>query len=138
MNIKIITPLSIRFNDVDAMGHVNNAVFFTYFEEGRKNFVHSLFNIVNPEDYNFIIAHLESDFIKPVKLKDSINVETWVGEIGNKKFTFKYRIVNRKNNASVYAEGHSIQVFYDYTAKSSIPIPDKVRKELLLYTEKSL
>ncbi len=65
MNKTIITNLSVRFSDIDAMGHVNNAVFFTYFEEGRKEFLYSLFNIINPEDYSFILAHLTVISLNP-------------------------------------------------------------------------
>ncbi len=136
MNKTIITNLTVRFSDIDAMGHVNNAVFFTYFEEGRKEFLYSLFNIINPEDYSFILAHLDCDFIKPVTLSDTIVLHTWIGEISNKRFDFKYRIVNRQKEGVVYAEGHSVQVFYDYTEQSTVPIPDSFREKIMVYQEK--
>ena len=56
-NKKISTPIAVRFRDVDSMGHVNNAVYFTYFEEGRKAFVHELFGLKRPTDFQFILAH---------------------------------------------------------------------------------
>ncbi len=65
---KIVTEIKTRFRDIDSMGHVNNAVYLTYFEEGRKEFIYSLFGIINPEDYNFILAHIACDFLKPISI----------------------------------------------------------------------
>ncbi len=115
---------------------MNNVVYLAYFEEGRKEFVRSLFGIVNPEDYNFIIAHLSCDFLKPIRIVDTVCVEVWVGEIGRKHFDFLYRLVGKDKNhdePTVYAEGRSVQVFFDYKTNTSIPIPGHIRKELSAY-----
>lgn len=77
MNKKIITDITIRFRDIDSMGHVNNAVYFTYFEEGRKEFLRSLFNIVSPSEYNFILAHIRCDYLKPIRISDPISLHVW-------------------------------------------------------------
>ena len=123
MNKKIITDITTRFRDIDSMGHVNNAVYFTYFEEGRKEFLRSLFNIVNPDEYNFILAHIRCDYLKPIRISDPISLELWVGEIGLKKFDLVYAIVNRDDSSAVYATGRSVQIFYDYKKNASMPIP---------------
>ncbi len=86
MHKKIITDIIVRFRDIDSMGHVDNAVFFTYFEEGRKKFLRLLFNIVKPEEYNFILAHISCDFLNPIKISDPISLQLWVGEICQRKF----------------------------------------------------
>lgn len=90
---KIVTDISVRFRDIDSMGHVNNAVFLTYFVEGRKAFLEKVLKIVDPADYPFILAHINCDFLRPVKLGDRISLQVWVGEIGEKSFRFRYRIV---------------------------------------------
>jgi len=132
---RIITDITIRFRDIDSMGHVNNAVFFTYFEEGRKEFLHTLFNIVNPDEYNFILAHIECDYLKPVRISDQISLHLWVGETGQKKFDLVYRIVNRNDQSIVYALGRSIQIFYDYKENLTIPIPQYFLDKIAEYTE---
>ena len=81
---KIIADMDVRFKDIDSMGHVNNAVFFTYFEEGRKAFFHTLFNMAKPGDFNFIIGHVSCDFLRPVKLNNSVSVQLWISETGGK------------------------------------------------------
>jgi acyl-CoA thioester hydrolase len=136
MHKKIITDIPIRFRDIDSMGHVNNAVFFTYFEEGRKEFLHLLFNIVRPEEYNFILAHISCDFLKPIKISDPISLQLWVGEIGRKKFDLVYAIVNRNDDSTVYAKGQSVQIFFDYKNNATLPIPQDFMDKILEYTDR--
>lgn len=133
---KIATEIHVRFRDIDSMGHVNNAVYLTYFEEGRKAFLRSLFGIVNPEDYNFILAHVGCDFLRPIKIGHAVVMEIWVGEIGRKRFDFLYRLVGKSENDDrpvVYAKGRSVQVFFDYKKSTTLPIPDSVREKLSAY-----
>lgn len=119
----ITTDITVRFRDVDSMGHVNNAVFFTYFEEGRKEFIGSLFKIVEPGDYSFILASISCDFLRPVKLGNSITLQLWVGDIGEKRFNLEYRLVDTGDESIVYAKGRSVQVFFDYEKNKTVTIP---------------
>ena len=133
---KIITDIIVRFRDIDSMGHVNNAVFFTYFEEGRKEFLRLLFNIVKPEEYNFILAHISCDFLKPIKISDPISLQLWVGEIGLKKFDLVYAIVNQDDESIVYAKGQSVQIFFDYKKNTTMPIPQDFMDKILEYADR--
>jgi len=117
------------------MGHVNNAVFFTYFEEGRKEFLNKIFNIINPEDYNFILAHVRCDFFKPVTINDSIDLQLWVGETGKKSFTLRYKVIDSRDESVIFAKGNSVQVFFDYKKKIAIPIPNEFLDKISEYTE---
>jgi acyl-CoA thioester hydrolase len=133
---KIITDINIRFKDIDFMGHVNNAIYITYFEEGRKNFVASVFGLTSPETYSFILAHISCDYVKPVKLNDTVYLEIWVGEIGNKRFDFVYRLLKKgtdDNEPTVCAKGRSVQVFFDYKQNITMAIPEHIREKLTGY-----
>lgn len=133
MGKAIIVPLEVRFRDIDAMGHVNNAVYFTYFEEARKAFVLEVFGIQDPKDYFFILASIRCNFFLPIKLKDTIEAIIYVGEIGNKSFTFKYKIRKNTDPNVVFSEGESIQVFYDYKEGKAKPIPEDIKNILKSY-----
>jgi acyl-CoA thioester hydrolase len=133
--MKVIHEIEVRFRDIDSMGHVNNAVFLTYFEEGRKVFLSSVLNIVDPEDYPFILAHIDCDFLKPMKLGDRPLLEVWIGEIREKSFAFKYRIVERSDETVVYGKGESVMVLFDYKENKSIPIPRDFLEKILEYCE---
>ena len=125
--------VDVRFRDLDAMGHVNNSVFFTYFEEGRKNFSHQIFHFLDPAEFKFIMAHIQCDFLKPVKLSDRLTLQMWVLSIGSKSFGFKYKLADRSDPSMVYATGESVQVCYDYSQETSIPVPEDMRAKLSSY-----
>lgn len=131
---KITLNIPVRFRDIDSMGHVNNAVFFTYFEEGRKAFIHELFGLERPSDFQFILAHVSCDYLRPIKLNDKPTLQTWISSIGTKRFDMQYVLVDSNDAAVVYARGQSIQVFYDYQKNQSKPIPDHIRERLGLYS----
>ena len=125
--------IEVRFRDLDAMGHVNNAVFFTYFEEGRKNFSKKVFKVSDPSEFTFIMAHISCDYLIPVKLGDRPILQMWVRDIGNKSFGFGYKLVNFLDNSIVYATGESVQVCYDYKEDRSIAVPEEMKAKLSAY-----
>jgi acyl-CoA thioester hydrolase len=127
------TPIVVRFNDVDAMGHVNNALIFTYFEEGRKALFYESLAESTPDGFNFIIAHLECDYIRPVFLGDRLSLDMWVTGIGNKSFTLAYSLIDKNDANRVFATGASVQVCYDYDRRQSIPVSKTLKKALMAY-----
>jgi len=135
MNKTILTPIYIRFKDIDAMGHVNNAVYITFFEEGRKAFLSEVLGIIEPSEYSMILATINCEYIKPLCLADNASLETWVSDIGKKSFRFKYRVLNSENLEILYAKGESVMVAYNYKEKHSIPIPPEFVKMMNDYTE---
>lgn len=129
--------LNVRFRDLDAMGHVNNAVFFTYFEEGRKAFFQTHFEKNGASDFLFILAHAACDYRKPITLKDAIRLCMWVGEMSTKRFDFIYRLIDGRDSNTIYASGRSVQVSFDYPNQKSIPLPHEAVKRLVPYQEES-
>ena len=127
------TDIEVRFRDLDALGHVNNAVFFTYFEEGRKNFSKKIFKVSDPSDFTFIMAHIRCDYLKPIKFNNKITLQMWVKHVGNRSFSFGYKLIDAKDESMAYATGESVQVCYDYTAGTSMVVPDKMREALFQY-----
>ncbi|HUV77414.1 MAG TPA: acyl-CoA thioesterase [Desulfobacterales bacterium] len=127
------TDIEVRFRDLDALGHVNNAVFFTYFEEGRKNFSKKIFKVSDLSDFSFIMAHIRCDYLKPIKFNGHITLKMWVKHIGNRSFSFEYKLIDSKDESMVYATGESVQVCYDYTADTSMAVTDKMREAMAQY-----
>ncbi len=127
------TNIDVRFCDLDALGHVNNAVFFTYFEEGRKDFSKQFFNVSEPSDFRFIMAHNRCDYLKMIMFVDKVTLQMWVKDIGTKSFAFEYKLVHQSDESIVYATGESVQVCYDYKKNHSIVVPDKMRESLSQY-----
>lgn len=125
--------VDVRFRDIDAMRHVNNAVYFTYFEEGRKSLFYEITQGTDPSAFNFILAHVSCDYRKPVMLNSRLSLQIWVSEIGRKRFDLKYKLVDTGDDAVVYATGESVQVCFDYKKNQSVEVSEGLREKLCRY-----
>jgi len=123
------TEIPVRFRDLDAMGHVNNAVYFTYFEEARKNFFQDISASGKP-DFPFIMARIACDYLKAVQISDLLAVKMQVSSIGGKSFGLRYELVNRSDESIVFAKGESVQVCFDYKENRTITVPEDLKKKL--------
>ena len=125
---------TVRFRDIDAMGHVNNATYFTYMEEARKEFFVKIFDLSSAEDFPFVLANISCNFNKPVRFEDkSVSVDIWISNIGRKSFTFKYTIYKSSESSWIFATGESIQVFYDYPKSKTTEVPATFKEKVQKY-----
>jgi acyl-CoA thioester hydrolase len=122
--------IRVRFRDVDVIGHVNNAVYFTYMEQARTEYWMQLFQLRELGELAFIVAHAECDYKIPARFKDELEVSIWTTGVRNTSFVWEYEIRNVANN-EVMALGKTIQVYYDYSQRKAIPVPPETRKKLL-------
>jgi len=128
-------PVEIRFKDLDALGHVNHAVFITYFEEGRKAFFRKYFKVGQSSEFNFIMAHVRCDYLKPIQfVHNCVNLQMWVGKMGNKSFDLEYRLTDPADPSVIFAKGASVQVCFDYQSNQSVPMSEKMRVTLAPYS----
>ncbi len=127
------SAVEIRFNDIDVMGHVNHALILTYFEEGRKALFMNRIIDSAPDAFNFIIAHIDCDYLLPVRLEDRLRVRLWVTGIGRKSFVLAYALVDINDDNRIFAKGSSVQVCFDYQRRQSIPVPTALRQALAGY-----
>lgn len=129
------TNIEIRFVDVDAFGHVNNANYLTYLEIARVKY----FDEIADWQYNWskqgiILAKAEIDFIIPIHFGDEISVHTRCSRLGNKSFDLEYRIIHLlKGKEQLMADGVTVMVAYDYDAKKSIEIPAEWKETILKF-----
>ncbi|HEX8172239.1 MAG TPA: thioesterase family protein [Thermoanaerobaculia bacterium] len=122
-----VVPYHVLFRDIDAFGHVNNAVFFTYFEWGRTQLWFALTDWGGATDIGFVVAHAECDFIKPVYL-EPIEICTRISEVRTSSFEFLAEI--RKADGQVAATGKVVVVLYDWARRSKIPVGDELRRKI--------
>lgn len=111
-------PVDVRFNDVDGMGHVNNALYLTYLEHCRMRFFTEVAGSKSERDFPFILAHAALDYKFPIKMNAQPQVKMWTSRIGGKSWDFDYEIKDRKTGV-VYATGKTVQVAYDYRIEKS-------------------
>lgn len=120
--------IEVRFRDMDKMGHVNNAVYFSYLEMARVHYMNEM--VGRDFDYfedGFLLARNEIDYRLPMVLGDEAQCEMWVEKIGNTSFLLGYKIFNDKK---LFAEAKSVMVSYNSNKMSKQPIIPKLRQAL--------
>lgn len=127
------TKCTVRFSDTDAMGHCNNAKFFTYMEEGRVQYFAKLVPGYKTSDqfdlFPFILADIQCTFKTPAFCGETIIVGLGVTEFGTKSFVIEYELIEEKTERLVGA-GKSVLVMYDYEKKETYPIPEDLKNRI--------
>jgi len=125
-----IVPVQIRFNDIDGQQHVNNAVYQSYFDLGRVGYL----STVSGENYqtggrSVVIASVKTDFIEPIFLHDSIQIETRIQKIGTKSLTMLQRITETETG-EVKATCSTVFVGFDYEKQQAIEISHELKNRI--------
>jgi len=107
------------------MGHVNHAVYFTYFEQCRLTCWRELTGAPNPHT-RVIIARAECDYRAPAVFGDELEIGLAIGEIGRSSFTLAYEI-HQVSSGRAIAHGKTVMVSYDYHAGKAVALPDSTR-----------
>lgn len=127
------TTISIRFRDLDPLNHVNNAIFNTYYEEARINFIRQVPPLANQikNGYSFVLANIEISFVRPVEYPAEILIGSGIKSLGNSIITSFQAIytADDKKLASV-AEAHG--VWFDLSKQRPTRIPEVPNKEQYL------
>ena len=117
----------VRFRDLDAMNHVNNAVFLTYLEQARFHFLEQLGLARRQHEPPLILARVEIDFRSPAAFGDVIEIGVRAGHVGTKSFELEYelRVAER-----VVAQARSVHVGYDYERGETVELRPTWREAL--------
>ena len=127
----VIVRIPVQWGDMDAYGHVNNTVFFRYFESARVDYLVRC-GFVDAYDNDKIGAILHSTycrFRKPLFYPDTALVGARATEVMDDRFTLEYKLVSDSQN-TLAAEGTSIVVSLNYVTREIVPIPGFVRDRI--------
>ena len=122
--------MDVRFADMDAMGHVNNAVYLTYFEAARMAYWMHVTGRPDLSDMDMILARAEVDFRSPLVAPESIEVGVGCASIGRTSFVLLQDMHELKTGRLV-AEARKVLVHYDYKTLRSVPIGEDLRRKIL-------
>ena len=128
-------PIATRYSDYDTKGHVNNAVYFTYFEWARLQAWRQVatgkpgLTETDISDPPLIVAEARVKYVSPANIGVPLAIEISVREVRTKGFSFAYRVVAADDDRLV-AEGDTVQVAYDYEAGRTMAIPPGMREAL--------
>jgi acyl-CoA thioester hydrolase len=124
-------PIEVRYADIDAQGHVNNARYLTYLETARSNYLRhlGLWDGHSFLDIGTIVGDIHIRYLAPVGLTEKIQVDMRVARIGNKSFTIEYQIVDA-NTGSLKATAESVMIAYNYHRQTSVPVSAEWREKI--------
>lgn len=128
-DFKIVVPVVVQWGDADMLGHVNNTVYFRWFETSRIQYFREigLWAKTQVERIGPILASIKCDFLKQVTYPDTVRVGGRVTRIGNSSMTIEHKIYSEAQEAIV-AQGESIIVAFDYAKNCTHPVPPPVRE----------
>ncbi|MFD0941156.1 acyl-CoA thioesterase [Pedobacter boryungensis] len=134
-SFKYKTTIEMRFADLDMMGHVNNAVYFTYMEIGRTKY----WNHAIKWDWQttgVIIGQASIDYLAPLFLGDKITMQVRTSRIGTTSFDLEYLISKEINGKEIIcSRGKTVCVAFDYNSKKPVAIPDKERNKMMEFEQ---
>lgn len=122
----------VRFSDLDAMGHVNNARFLTYLETARVDYFSEVLGWSGKvEEFNLILARAEIDYRAPIHFPGRFSVYMGVTRIGRKSFDMEYLLLD--SAGVLCAEARTVQVAYDFQREHTMLIPDDWRTRFMTF-----
>lgn len=119
--------IPLAWGEQDAFGHLNNVVYFRYFENVRMYYLERIGVLRSHEEQGIgvLLASTSCDFKKPVQWPQRLTVRTGCTAVGNTSFTLAYSVTDEEG--TVVATGISVQVMYDYRRSEKVRVPDAVR-----------
>ena len=127
-----VLPLQIRFNDVDKFGHVNNTVYFQFYDTAKTDYIATVCKGVDWERQAIVVVKIEAEFLAQIKGNYHIAGRTRIVKIGNKSFHLEQDVID-SDTQEVKSRCLSVMVLYDLERQQTIPLPDEWRKAISDY-----
>lgn len=119
--------VAIRWGDMDAMGHVNNTLYFRYMETARLSWFESLGVKADPHGRGPVVINASCTFKKELVYPGSVELRTYAGEVGRSSFETWYEMRPSYDPEVVYAEGQAKVVWVDFAVGKSMALPASMR-----------
>jgi acyl-CoA thioester hydrolase len=126
-----VTRMPIRWGDMDAMGHVNNAVYFRYLEQARVEWLSAIDCAPNPAGEGPVIVNAHCTFLRQLTYPGEIEVRTYLGAIGRSSFETIQEIRRTDDLKTLAAEGGAKGVWVNFLQGKSSPLSDEIKARLL-------
>ncbi|MBB5675825.1 acyl-CoA thioesterase [Xanthomonas sp. WHRI 6108] len=120
-------PISVRWRDMDSMGHVNNAKYISYLEEARVRWMLGVEGVAMTDRIAPVVAATNVNYKRPLIWPNDILVELFVERLGSSSITIGHRILDQKDEGVLYSDGNVVVVWIDTQTGKSAALPDAVR-----------
>ena len=126
LTFEMVIP--VRWGDMDAMGHVNNTIYFRYFEIVRLEWLYAVGAASSPgAGQGPLIVNAFCNFLRQIEYPGDILARQYVGEVGSSSLDTWITLERTDRPGVRYAEGGARMVWVDYAAQKSVPLPARVR-----------
>ena len=127
----MVVRVPVQWGDMDALGHVNNAVYFTWFESARIALFERVgLAITGVPEVGPILAHTRCDFLAPVRYPGEVLAGTRIEKLGTTSFTMEYEAALAADPERPVARGQGVVVLIDYRDGSKVALPAALREAL--------
>ena len=120
-------PISVRWRDMDSMGHVNNAKYISYLEEARVRWMLTVPGVSMTDRIAPVVAANNINYKRPLTWPHDIIVELYVDRLGSSSVTIGHRIVDKDDDSLLYSDGNVVVVWMDTQTGKSAPLPEAIR-----------
>jgi len=125
-----ITPIKVKWGEMDSLGHVNNAVYFRYSEDGRIDYIHQIAEDGGTQTSDGpILADLRCSFRQQLRFPADVEIGTRVSRIGRSSINIEQCLFFADSD-DVIAVFENVVVWFDYGAQTSMRIPETVRERI--------
>jgi acyl-CoA thioester hydrolase len=126
-----VVSFPVHWGELDALGHVNNSRYFTWFETARMHLFERLgLESTGSPEVGPILAHTGCDFLAPVTFPAEVRVGTRIARVGTTSFTMEYAVALAETPEEPVARGTGVIVLVSYRSGEKVPIPDDLRVAL--------
>jgi acyl-CoA thioester hydrolase len=132
----VVIDIPVAWGEMDALRHVNNIVYFRYFESARIAYFEKLrfWEFMNQTGVGPILASIQCKFKIPLTYPETVSVGTRIPSIEQDRFVMEYRAVSHKSQA-IAAEGEGVVVSYNYRESKKTPLPEEMKQRILTLEE---
>ena len=125
-------PLQIRFNDVDKFGHVNNTIYFQFYDTAKTDYFASVCKGVDWERVAIVVVKIEAEFVAQIKANSHIAARTRVVKVGHTSFHLQQDVIDT-DTQEVKSRCLSVMVLYDLEHQQTMLFPDDWRRAISDY-----
>lgn len=127
-----VVKLPVQWGDQDLFGHVNNTVYFRWFESSRVTYWYEsgLQTLMQPMGLGPILASVTCDYKKQIRYPDTVHVGAKILKMGLSSVTLQHEVYSEHHQATA-AVGKSVIVLFDYQKQHPVPIEGEIRKTFL-------
>ena len=134
----VVIEIPVAWGEMDSLRHVNNIVYFRYFESARMEYFRRLdfWSYMEQTGIGPILASTDCRFRIPLSYPDTVSVGARVGGVQEDRFMMEYAVVSREHGKTA-AEGQGLIVSYDYRASRKVPLPEEIIERIRLLEERA-